>query len=95
MSPSFSITDSDDEEHDHDGGLHLFTGRGEEDAPAVPFAELTSPIERSKVWVEEEGEVFRKGNVLLGPDEMEEGGETTEVSGEELKREVCYCFRGC
>jgi hypothetical protein len=32
--------------------------------------------------------VFRKGNVLLGPDEMEEGGETTEVSGEELKREA-------
>ena len=38
---------------------------------------------RSKVMVEEEGEVFRKGNVLLGPDEME-----GEYDGEELRIEV-------
>lgn len=33
--------------------------------------------------VEEEGEVFRKGNVLLGPEEME-----GEFDGEELRIEV-------
>ena len=33
--------------------------------------------------VEEEGEVFRKGNVLLGPDEME-----GDYDGEELRIEV-------
>lgn len=38
---------------------------------------------RSKVMVEEEGEVFRKGNVLLGPEEME-----GEYDGEELRIEV-------
>jgi hypothetical protein len=34
--------------------------------------------------VEEEGEVFRKGTVLLGPEEME-----GEYPGEELRKEVC------
>jgi len=33
--------------------------------------------------VEEEGEIFRKGAVLLGPEEME-----GEYAGEELRREV-------
>jgi hypothetical protein len=33
--------------------------------------------------VEEEGEVFRKGNILLGPEEME-----GEYAGEELRKEV-------
>ncbi|KAF5343098.1 hypothetical protein D9758_016016 [Tetrapyrgos nigripes] len=39
--------------------------------------------ERSKSWVQEEGEVFRKGNILLGPEEME-----GEYAGEELRREL-------
>lgn len=38
---------------------------------------------RSRIWVEEEGEVFRKGTVLLGPAEME-----GEYAGEELRKEV-------
>ncbi|KAJ3847736.1 hypothetical protein EV368DRAFT_68855 [Lentinula lateritia] len=38
---------------------------------------------RSRSWVTEEGEVFRKGNVLLGPEEME-----GEYDGEELRREL-------
>jgi hypothetical protein len=42
---------------------------------------------RSRSWVEEEGEVFRKGTVLLGPEEME-----GEYAGEELRKEVC-CVR--
>jgi hypothetical protein len=42
---------------------------------------------RSRSWVEEEGEVFRKGNVLLGPDEME-----GEYAGEDLRIEVSVCL---
>jgi protein phosphatase 1 regulatory subunit 37 len=37
--------------------------------------------------VEEEGEIFRKGNVLLGPEEME-----GEYAGEDLRREVGLLF---
>lgn len=40
----------------------------------------------SKSWVEEEGEVFRKGTVLLGPEEL--GEEGADINSEELKREV-------
>ncbi|KAG8904578.1 hypothetical protein FRB99_001541 [Tulasnella sp. 403] len=49
-----------------------------------------SPVERSRKWVEEEGEVFRKGQVLLGPEEMgdvEEGG-GADVTGDELRIEL-------
>ena len=38
---------------------------------------------RSRSWVAEEGEVFRKGAVLLTPEEME-----TEYDSEELRKEV-------
>lgn len=38
--------------------------------------------------VEEEGEVFRKGQALLGPEEME-----GEYAGEELRIEVCSLIR--
>lgn len=49
-----------------------------------------SPVERSRKWVEEEGEVFRKGQVLLGPEEMGEveEGDGAEVTGDELRLEV-------
>ena len=40
-------------------------------------------ILRSRSWVAEEGEIFRKGNKLLGPEEME-----GEYAGEELRIEV-------
>ncbi|KAI6100340.1 hypothetical protein F5141DRAFT_1141856 [Pisolithus sp. B1] len=46
-------------------------------------AVAVSPTDRSKSWVEEEGEIFRKGAVLLGPEEME-----GEYAGEELRREL-------
>ena len=36
----------------------------------------------------EEGEVFRKGTVLLGPAEME-----GEYAGEELRKEVSFVLR--
>lgn len=35
--------------------------------------------------MEEEGEIFRKGNVLLGPEELE-----GEYAGEDLRKEVCF-----
>ena len=40
---------------------------------------------RSRAWVEEEGEIFRKGQALLGPEELE-----GEFAGEELRIEVKY-----
>jgi hypothetical protein len=43
---------------------------------------LTARIS-SRSWVAEEGEIFRKGNKLLGPEEME-----GEYDGEELRIEV-------
>ena len=47
---------------------------------------LRSPdfvVLRSRSWVAEEGEIFRKGNKLLGPEEME-----GEYAGEDLRIEV-------
>jgi hypothetical protein len=47
-----------------------------------------SPVERaSRAWVEEEGEIFRKGT-RLGVAEEEEVDEHQDVSGEELRQEV-------
>jgi hypothetical protein len=49
---------------------------------------LTSPMEQvGKAWMEEEGEIFRKGTRLgvADEDEVEENG---DVSGEQLKIEV-------
>ncbi|KAG2357028.1 hypothetical protein BDR07DRAFT_1421401 [Suillus spraguei] len=72
LSPTFMITESEDEDEDD----HRLSG--EEDQINVP-----SPVVRSKSWVEEEGEIFRKGAVLLGPEEME-----GEYAGEDLRREL-------
>ncbi|KAF8879272.1 hypothetical protein BD779DRAFT_1552376 [Infundibulicybe gibba] len=72
LSPTFLITESEDE--DEDGHRYI----SEE-----PSEEVASPTNRSRIWVEEEGEVFRKGTVLLGPEEME-----GEYDGEELRKEV-------
>ncbi|KAG6917154.1 hypothetical protein DXG01_003667 [Tephrocybe rancida] len=49
----------------------------------VPEGGIGSPNDRSRSWVAEEGEVFRKGTVLLGPEEME-----GEYAGEELRKEL-------
>ncbi|KDR79326.1 hypothetical protein GALMADRAFT_243316 [Galerina marginata CBS 339.88] len=69
LSPKpFRINESEDE--DEDGGR--YQGEG-----------VASPTDRSRIWVEEEGEVFRKGQVLLGPEEME-----GEYPGEELRKEL-------
>ncbi|KAI8970894.1 RNI-like protein [Trametes punicea] len=71
LSPTFLITESDDED-------------GETPAEAVETVEnVVSPTDLSRRLVEEEGEVFRKGAVLLGPEEME-----GEYDGEELRKEL-------
>ncbi|KAF9238210.1 hypothetical protein BU15DRAFT_88452 [Melanogaster broomeanus] len=75
LSPTFMITESEDEDEDH---RYMDVEEGEE-----PVVQATSPTDRSKSWVEEEGEIFRKGAVLLGPEEME-----GEYAGEELRREL-------
>ncbi|KZT55643.1 hypothetical protein CALCODRAFT_484631 [Calocera cornea HHB12733] len=57
-------------------------------APGVKVP-LASPVEeRSKYWVEEEGEVFRRGHALLTEDEMEERGGRKDVDGDELRKEL-------
>ncbi|ORX39593.1 hypothetical protein BD324DRAFT_654814 [Kockovaella imperatae] len=47
--------------------------------------EVTSPVERvSRAWVEEEGEIFRKGTRLRVVEDEEEN----DVSGEDLRQEI-------
>lgn len=49
---------------------------------------LTSPVEKaSRAWVEEEGEIFRKGTILRVADD-EEIEENEGVPGDELRQEV-------
>ncbi|KAG8785188.1 hypothetical protein FRC20_001275 [Serendipita sp. 405] len=48
---------------------------------------LGSPTDsRSRIWVEEEGEVFRKGVALLTPEKME--GELGDFAGDDLRIEL-------
>ncbi|KLO15169.1 RNI-like protein [Schizopora paradoxa] len=75
LSPSFLISDEEDE----DGNPRPAFVSNEPDEMVVG----PSPTDLSKVWVEEEGEVFRKGNALLGPEELE-----GEYDGEELRIEL-------
>jgi len=84
---SFAIGDSDDEDpvsHKPHLASVIVSGDGNANGDLEPAEQ--SPTVRSKVWVEEEGEVFRKGNALLGPNELDEGG--VDISSEELKREL-------
>ncbi|KAF8804912.1 RNI-like protein [Phlegmacium glaucopus] len=69
LSPRLGINDSEDEDED--------------EAPYAADGEVASPTDRSRIWVAEEGEVFRKGTILLGPAEME-----GEYAGEELRKEL-------
>ncbi|EJD08451.1 uncharacterized protein FOMMEDRAFT_101852 [Fomitiporia mediterranea MF3/22] len=80
LSPSFVLSSSDDEEDEQK--------KTEFEEDEVMGLDGPSPVDlcvsrTSKVMVEEEGEVFRKGNILLGPDEME-----GEYDGEELRIEL-------
>ncbi|KDQ52233.1 hypothetical protein JAAARDRAFT_40347 [Jaapia argillacea MUCL 33604] len=88
LSPTFLISESDDEE-DGVNSLALAVPIGGGDVRRILVTDdgeevlMPSPTDRSRVWIEEEGEIFRKGNVLLGPEEME-----GEYAGEDLRREL-------
>lgn len=58
-----------------------------ESPPAGELQEEPQATTLSKSWVEEEGEVFRKGAIVLGPEGL--GEEGADLNSEELKREVC------
>ncbi|KAJ3516030.1 hypothetical protein NMY22_g14302 [Coprinellus aureogranulatus] len=75
LSPAFLISETSEDE-DEDQGYGTPPEEGE--VPGQP-----SPTDRSRSWVAEEGEVFRKGQVLLGPEEME-----GEYAGEDLRKEL-------
>ncbi|KAG5637415.1 hypothetical protein H0H81_004673 [Sphagnurus paluster] len=66
------LEDDDDDESEHVTYIPVETLEG-----------AASPNDRSRSWVAEEGEVFRKGTVLLGPEEME-----GEYAGEDLRKEL-------
>jgi len=71
--PAFHLGDSDDED------AHL----GDELIAVDPDGMVSPTTDMSRSWVEEEGEVFRKGTVLLSPEEME-----GDYDSEELRREL-------
>jgi len=96
-SPNFSIGDSDNDSDAEELDVGAFPSPSQPPVglPGVGLdaellnvgsgAELgTSPVERaSRAWVEEEGEIFRKGTKLGVADDGDE-----EESGEQLKKEV-------
>ncbi|KAF7377182.1 hypothetical protein MSAN_00137700 [Mycena sanguinolenta] len=79
LSPTLILADDEDDD-DPDRMRFSPVEEGEDDGETV-IGE--SPTNRSRSWVEEEGEVFRKGTVLLGPEEME-----GEYAGEDLRKEL-------
>jgi protein phosphatase 1 regulatory subunit 37 len=93
-SPNFSIGDSDNDSDAEELDVGDFPSQQAVGLPGVGVDEDllnsggsgevgTSPVERaSRAWVEEEGEIFRKGTKLGVVDDDE------EESGEQLKQEV-------
>ncbi|KAK0199598.1 hypothetical protein DFS33DRAFT_1267449 [Desarmillaria ectypa] len=81
LSPTTAFLISEDDAEDGEGPrFPPVEAREEEEAEGEKGKEMNR---RSRIWVEEEGEVFRKGTVLLGPEEME-----GEYAGEELRKEL-------
>ncbi|KAJ3709875.1 hypothetical protein DFJ43DRAFT_1173215 [Lentinula guzmanii] len=70
---------SESGEEENDGGGEVEREDGDASSGNVWDGEVEAGVR----WVAEEGEVFREGNVLLGPEEME-----GEYDGEELRREL-------
>lgn len=87
--PRFVLSSGVSDDEDHDG--HMLTSEPE----GILDGSLTrtlvpSSMDRSRSWVQEEGEVFRKSNVLLTEEEME-----GEYAGDELRIEVSLTFVSC
>jgi protein phosphatase 1 regulatory subunit 37 len=78
--PTFVLA-SDDEDDERTHGLAFVDA--EDALPEGEDEEGADQTTRSRSWVEEEGEVFRKGTRLLGPEEME-----GDYDGDELRVEV-------
>ncbi|EIN04586.1 hypothetical protein PUNSTDRAFT_47270 [Punctularia strigosozonata HHB-11173 SS5] len=78
LTPTAEFLISNESESEDEHGYFPAEGPGEDEG--VP---LTSPTDRSRIWVEEEGEVFRKGNVLLSEEDME-----NDYAGDELRKEL-------
>ncbi|KAJ3539631.1 hypothetical protein NM688_g6337 [Phlebia brevispora] len=70
LSPTLDVPESESE----DGEADVVEGQPDD---------IVSPTDRSRSWVAEEGEVFRKGAVLLTAEEME-----GEYDSEELRKEL-------
>lgn len=90
LSPTFMITEDEEDNEDVPGYPEEEGEEADLSSPTlrcvcirISFLLWLITTSRSRSWVEEEGEVFRKGTVLLGPEEME-----GEFDGEELRREV-------
>ena len=97
-SPNFSIGDSDGDSDAEELDVGKFQSSSSSRTPsstvrkvkgrAVDLENVTSPVEKtSRAWVEEEGEIFRKGT-RLGVAEEDEVEEKENVPGELLKQEV-------
>ncbi|KAJ6574419.1 hypothetical protein B0H19DRAFT_1124428 [Mycena capillaripes] len=81
LSPTLMLGDDEDDE-DGEGRLRFSpVEEGEDDDGETVIG--ASPNDRSRSWVEEEGEVFRKGTVLLTEEEMD-----GEYAGEDLRKEL-------
>ncbi|KAJ7241653.1 hypothetical protein C8J57DRAFT_1192532 [Mycena rebaudengoi] len=79
LSPTFQVLENEDDDEDENGSLNFSPVEEGDDNATV----TASPTDRSRSWVEEEGEVFRKGTALLGPEEMD-----GEYAGEDLRKEL-------
>jgi protein phosphatase 1 regulatory subunit 37 len=80
----FLVGGAESESEDEQGYFPAESGEGEGGTGGADGAlPLPSPTDRSRIWVEEEGEVFRKGNVLLSEEDME-----NDYAGDDLRKEV-------
>lgn len=83
LSPSAAFMISAEEDEDRMSDDEDVMNGGGYGTPPEGVEGMPSPTDRSRRWVAEEGEVFRKGQVLLGPEEME-----GEYAGEDLRKEL-------
>jgi len=99
-SPNFSIGDSDGDSDAEELDVgKLPSASGSKPRPGrsglgldIEKESIASPVEKaSRAWVEEEGEIFRKGT-RLGVAEEDEVEENGDVPGELLKQEVSVTF---
>ncbi|KAJ6476681.1 hypothetical protein C8R47DRAFT_1178834 [Mycena vitilis] len=79
LSPTLMLSHDEEEDEDGEGRLRFSPVEAEDDDGET----VIGPTDRSRSWVEEEGEVFRKGTALLTEEEMD-----GEYAGEDLRKEL-------